>query len=156
MWPADHRGHGNGQDLDLGGPGPDASGRDGCVQRQRGKPGDPGSLSQLSHTIGGGKHRSGSHGRAGRQRGGLTARYQSSKVISEAAGHIELDSTDPVSKVASFYKNALKSRGWRILSAGKNAGSTDIVAMLGTTGVGISISHADPAGTAILVLECDC
>jgi hypothetical protein len=44
---------------------------------------------------------------------------------------------------------------WRILYAGKNAGNTDIVAMLGTTGVGISISHADPAGTAILVLACD-
>jgi hypothetical protein len=83
-------------------------------------------------------------------------RYQPSKVISEAAGHIQLSSTDPVSKVASFYKNALKSRGWRILSAGKNAGSTDLVAMLGSTGVGISISHADPAGTAILVLQCDC
>jgi hypothetical protein len=83
-------------------------------------------------------------------------RYQPSKVIGEAAGHIQLTSTDPVSKVASFYKNVLKSRGWRILSAGKNAGSTDIVAMLGSTGVGISISHADPAGTAILVLQCDC
>ena len=55
-----------------------------------------------------------------------------------------------------FYKTALKGRGWRILYAGRNAGSTDIVAMLGTTGVGISISHADPAGTAILVLACDC
>jgi len=83
-------------------------------------------------------------------------RYQPSKVISEAAGHIQLSSADPVSMVASFYQNMLKSRGWHILSAGKNAGSTDIVAMLGTTGVGISIGHADPAGTAILVLECDC
>jgi hypothetical protein len=82
--------------------------------------------------------------------------YQPSKVVSEAAGHVQLTSIASVSTVASFYKNVLKSRGWRILSAGKNAGSTDIVAMRGTTGVGISISHADPAGTAILVLECDC
>jgi hypothetical protein len=83
-------------------------------------------------------------------------RYQPTKVISEAAGHIQLTSTDPVGKVASFYRKTLKSRGWRILADGKNAGSTDITAMLGTTGVGISISHADPAGTAILVLQCDC
>jgi hypothetical protein len=82
--------------------------------------------------------------------------YQPSKLVSEAAGHFQLTTIASMSKVAGFYKNALKSRGWRILSAGKNAGSTDIVAMLGTTGVGISISHADPAGTAILVLACDC
>src|SRR5215831_5359297 len=62
-------------------------------------------------------------------------RYQPSKVISEAAGHIQLTSTDPVGKVASFYRNTLKSRGWRILADGKNVGSTDITAMLGTTGV---------------------
>jgi CubicO group peptidase (beta-lactamase class C family) len=82
--------------------------------------------------------------------------YQPSKVVSEAAGHFQLTTIASVSKVASFYKTALKGRGWRILYAGRNAGSTDIVAMLGTTGVGISISHADPAGTAILVLACDC
>jgi len=87
---------------------------------------------------------------------GSLPRYQPSKVISEAAGHIQLSSIDPVSKVASFYRNALKSRGWRILSDGKNAGSVDMVAMLGTTGVGITIGHADPAGTSILVLACDC
>ena len=82
--------------------------------------------------------------------------YQPSKVISETAGHIQLSSTGSVGKVASFYRNVLKSRGWRILYTGRNAGNTNIVAMLGTTGVGISISHADPVGTAILVLECDC
>jgi hypothetical protein len=82
--------------------------------------------------------------------------YQPSKVISEAAGHFQLTSIDPVSKVAHFYKDALKSRGWRIVYADENAGSTDIVAMLGTTGVGITIGHADPAGTSILVLACDC
>jgi hypothetical protein len=82
--------------------------------------------------------------------------YQPTKVVSEAAGHFQLTTIASMSKVASFYNTSLKSRGWRILYAGKNAGSTDIVAMLGTTGVGISISHADPAGTAILVLACDC
>lgn len=82
--------------------------------------------------------------------------YQPSMVVSEAAGHFQLTTIASMSKVASFYKTALKGRGWRILYAGKNAGSTDIVAMLGTTGVGISISHADPAGTAIVVLACDC
>jgi len=41
-------------------------------------------------------------------------RYQPSKVISEATGHFQLTSIDSVSKVARFYENALKNRGWRI------------------------------------------
>jgi hypothetical protein len=82
--------------------------------------------------------------------------YQPSKVVSEAAEHFQLTTIASMSMVGSFYKTALKGRGWRILYTGKNAGSTDIAAMSGSNGVGISISHADPAGAAILVLACDC
>jgi hypothetical protein len=82
--------------------------------------------------------------------------YQPSKVVTETSGGVQLSSADPVSKVASFYENALKSRGWRIISADKNAVSTTMVAMRGTTGLGISISRGDPAGTAIIVTRCQC
>jgi hypothetical protein len=82
--------------------------------------------------------------------------YQPSKVISEASGRIQLSSIDSVSKVTSFYENALKSRGWRIVYNSKSAAETSIVAMHGTTGVGILISRADQAGTSIAVLQCQC
>jgi len=82
--------------------------------------------------------------------------YQPSKVVSKAAGSVQLSSTGSVSKVASFYKNALKSRGWRIVYASKSAANTTIVAMHGATGVGISIGRADPVGTTIVVTRCQC
>jgi hypothetical protein len=82
--------------------------------------------------------------------------YQPSKVISEAAGRIVLSSTDSVSKVTSFYENALKGRGWRIVYDSKSAAQTSMVAMHGTTGVGILIGRADRAGTSIAVLRCQC
>lgn len=82
--------------------------------------------------------------------------YQPSKVISQSIGGVQLSSTDPVSKVASFYMNALKSRSWRIIYSSKSAANTNIVAMRGTTGLGISIGHADPAGTSIIVTKCQC
>lgn len=82
--------------------------------------------------------------------------YQPSKVISEASGRIQLSSIDSVSKVSSFYENAVKSRGWRIVYNSKSAAQTSIVAMHGTIGVGILISRAEHAGTTIAVLECQC
>jgi hypothetical protein len=82
--------------------------------------------------------------------------YQPSKVISEAAGRIQLSSIDSVSKVTSFYENAVKSRGWRIVYNSKSAAQTSIVAMHGTTGVGILISRAGQAGTSIAVIQCQC
>jgi hypothetical protein len=82
--------------------------------------------------------------------------YQPSKVVSETSGGVQLSSTDSVIKVASFYMNTLKSRGWRIVYSSKSAANTNIVAMRGTAGVGISIGHADPAGTSITVIKCDC
>jgi hypothetical protein len=82
--------------------------------------------------------------------------YQPSKVVSETAGGVQLSSIDSVSKVARFYENALKSRGWRITYSGKSAANTSIVAMRGITGVGISISRADPVGASIIVTKCQC
>jgi hypothetical protein len=82
--------------------------------------------------------------------------YQPSKVIMQTIGGVQLSSMDSVSKVASFYENALKSGKWRIISIDKNAASTTMVAMRGTTGVGISISRADPVGTSIVVTKCLC
>ena len=93
--------------------------------------------------------------RPGRVAGSLP-NYQPSKVVSEATGRIQLSSIDSVSKVASFYENALKSRGWRIVSNSKSAAETSIVAMHGNTGVGILISRAHQAGTSIAVLQCQC
>jgi len=82
--------------------------------------------------------------------------YQPSKVIMQTIGGVQLSSMDSVSKVASFYENALKSGKWRIISIDKNATSTNLVAMRGTLGVGISISRAGPVGTSIVVAKCQC
>ena len=82
--------------------------------------------------------------------------YQPSKVVSKAAGSVQLSSTSSVSKVARFYENVLKSRGWRIVYSSKSAANTTIVAMHRATGVGISIGRADPIGTTIVVTRCQC
>jgi hypothetical protein len=82
--------------------------------------------------------------------------YQPSKVISEAAGRIQLSSAGSVSKVTSFYENALRSSGWRIVYDSKTAAQTSIVGMHGTTGVGILIGRAGQAGTSIAVVRCQC
>jgi hypothetical protein len=82
--------------------------------------------------------------------------YQPSKVVSQTVGGVQLSSIDSVSKVTSFYEKVLKNGGWRIISSDKNATNTNLVAMRGTTGLGISISRADPAGTSIMVIKCQC
>jgi hypothetical protein len=82
--------------------------------------------------------------------------YQPSKVVIETSGGLELNSIDSVSKVTSFYMNALKSRHWRIIYISKSAANTNIAAMRGTTGLSISISRAGPAGTSVIVTTCLC
>jgi hypothetical protein len=82
--------------------------------------------------------------------------YQPSKVVFESSGGVQLGTIDSVNKVTSFYVNALKSGGWRIVYASKSAANTNIAAMRGTTGLSISISRADPGGTSIKVAKCVC
>jgi hypothetical protein len=82
--------------------------------------------------------------------------YLPSKVVFEASSGVQLITIDSVNKVTSFYMNALKSGGWRIVYASKSAANTNIAAMRGTTGLSISISRADPGGTSIKVAKCVC
>ena len=91
---------------------------------------------------------------SGKTSGSLPA-YEPSKVVSKSGGFTRLSSADPVSKVSSFYRKALKSGGWRVISAAQTAARTSIVAMHGTTGVSISISSSGPA-TSISVFQCTC
>lgn len=93
-------------------------------------------------------------------RSGRTARplpnYQPSKVVFEASGGVQLRTIDSVNKVTSFYMNALKRGGWRIVYASRSVASTNIAAMRGTSGLSITISRADPGGTSIIVAKCLC
>jgi hypothetical protein len=82
--------------------------------------------------------------------------YQPSKVVFEASGGVQLRTIDSVNKVTSFYMNALKSGGWRIVYASKSAANTNIAAMHGTAGLSITISRADPGSTSIIVARCVC
>lgn len=82
--------------------------------------------------------------------------YQPSKVVFEAPGGVQLRTIDSVNKVTSFYMNALKSGGWRIVYASKSAANTNIAAMRRTSGLSITISRADPGGTSIIVAKCVC
>jgi hypothetical protein len=82
--------------------------------------------------------------------------YQPSKVVFEAPGGVQLRTIDSVNQVTSFYMNALKSGGWRIVYASKSAANTNIAAMHGTSGLSITISRADPGGTSIIVAKCVC
>jgi hypothetical protein len=82
--------------------------------------------------------------------------YQPSKVVFESSSGVQLRTIDSVNKVTSFYINALKSGGWRIVYSSKSAVNTNIAAMRGTTGLSITISRADPGGTSIMVAKCVC
>jgi hypothetical protein len=82
--------------------------------------------------------------------------YQPSKVVFEAPGGVQLRTTDSVNKVTSFYMNALKSGGWRIVYASRSVADTNIAAMRGTSGLSITISRAGPGGTSIVVAKCLC
>jgi hypothetical protein len=82
--------------------------------------------------------------------------YQPSKVVFEASGGVQLRTIDSVNKVTSFYMNALKSGGWRIVYASKSVANTNIAAMRGTSGLSITVSRADPDGTSIIVAKCVC
>jgi hypothetical protein len=82
--------------------------------------------------------------------------YQPSKVVFEASGGVQLRTIDSVNKVTSFYMNALKSGGWRIVYASKSDPNTNIAAMRGTSGLSITISRDDPGGTSIIVAKCVC
>jgi hypothetical protein len=72
-------------------------------------------------------------------------------VVSDAGGHIQLSSPDPVSKVTDFYDNALKSGGWSVTSSTKSGYNTTIVAKRDGQGATISISAAGASGTSISV-----
>jgi plastocyanin len=82
--------------------------------------------------------------------------YEPSKVVIKVGGFVRLRSADSVSKVSSFYRKALKSGDWRIVSIAGTAARTSIVAMHGTTGVTIGISSSGAARTSISVLRCTC
>jgi hypothetical protein len=72
-------------------------------------------------------------------------------MVSDAGGHIQLSSPDPVSKVTDFYDNALKSGGWSVTSSTKSGYNTTIIAKRGGQGATISISAAGSSGTSISV-----
>jgi len=82
---------------------------------------------------------------------GALPKYEPSTVISDAGGHIQLSSPDPVSKVTDFYDNALKTGGWSVTSSTKSGYNTTIVAKRDGQGATISISAAGASGTSISV-----
>jgi hypothetical protein len=82
---------------------------------------------------------------------GLLANYQPSTVVSESGGHTQLTSPDDVSKVTSFYQNALQQGGWSISSTAKTASSANFVAHKTGEGVTVAISTMGPAGTSISI-----
>lgn len=82
---------------------------------------------------------------------GALPKYEPATVVSDAGGHIQLSSPDPVSKVTDFYDNALKSGGWSVTSSTKSGYNTTIVAKRDGQGATISISAAGASGTSISV-----
>ncbi len=75
--------------------------------------------------------------------------YQPSSVVSQATGHTELKSPDPVSKVTDFYEKAFS--GWTITSSTKSGYNSTIIAKRGSQGATVSISSAGSAGTTIAI-----